>query len=511
MSNPQPRYILALDQGTTSSRAIVFDHAGLPVGSAQQEFEQIYPEPGHVEHDPEAIWSSQWSCAQNALAQAGLSTGQIAAIGVTNQRETTIVWERDTGRAVANAIVWQSRITADLCRQMRQEGLEPLIRDKTGLVLDPYFSGSKLRRLLESIPGLRSRAERGEVLFGTVDSFLIWRLSGGRIHATDVTNASRTLLFNIRTLDWDDELLRLFGVPRAMLPEVKPSSWLFGQTAPELLGTSIPIAGAAGDQQAATFGQACFEPGSAKNTYGTGCFLLLNLGDQPIVSQNGLLTTLGCTRQEKPTYCLEGSVFIGGAVVQWLRDGLGLIGTSAEVEALAAAVPDSGGVTFVPAFVGLGAPYWDSQARGMIVGITRGTNRSHIARAAIESIAFQTRDVLDAMQRDSQITLDHLKVDGGASRNNLLMQFQADLLGVTVCRPVVAETTALGAAYLAGLAVGYWQDESDIARNWALDREFVTALSRSEREERHRQWTRAVQRALKWEGEDRKQRIEDRE
>ncbi len=498
MTSSSSKFILALDQGTTSSRAIVFDHAGLPIGSVQQEFEQIYPSPGHVEHDPEAIWSSQWSCVQKALTQAQVAPSQIAAIGVTNQRETTILWDRATGRPVANAIVWQSRITTELCQRMKQEGVGPLIREKTGLVLDPYFSGTKIRHLLDTIPGLRSRAERGEILFGTVDSFLMWRLSGGKIHATDVTNASRTLLFNIRTLEWDDELLRLFGVPRAILPEVRPSSCLFGETSTELFGTAVPIAGAAGDQQAATFGQSCFEPGSAKNTYGTGCFLLLNLGDQPIVSQNGLLTTLGCTRSEKPTYCLEGSVFIAGAVVQWLRDGLGLIGSSAEVETLATAVPDSGGVYFVPAFVGLGAPYWDPHARGMIVGITRGTNRSHIARAAIESIAFQTRDVLDAMQRDSHIELDHLKVDGGASRNDLLMQFQADLLGVAVRRPKVAETTALGAAYLAGLAVGYWQDESDITRNWALDHEFVPALARSESDARYADWNKAVQRALHW-------------
>jgi glycerol kinase len=498
LTSSSSRFILALDQGTTSSRAIVFDHAGLSVGSAQQEFEQIYPSPGNVEHDPEAIWSSQWSCAQRALAEAQVSPSQIAAMGVTNQRETTILWDRATGRPVANAIVWQSRITTDLCQRMKQEGAEPLIREKTGLVLDPYFSGTKIRHLLDSIAGLRSRAERGEILFGTVDSFLMWRLSGGKIHATDVTNASRTLLFNIRTLEWDDELLRLFDVPRAILPEVRPSSCLFGETSPELFGTRVPIAGAAGDQQAATFGQACFEPGSAKNTYGTGCFLLLNLGDQPIVSQNGLLTTLGCTRSEKPTYCLEGAVFIAGAVVQWLRDGLGLIGTSAEVETLATAVPDSAGVYFVPAFVGLGAPYWDPHARGLIVGITRGTNRSHIARAALESIAFQTRDVLDAMQRDSRIALDHLKVDGGASRNDLLMQFQADLLGVAVRRPKVAETTALGAAYLAGLAVGYWQDESDITHNWALDHEFVPALARSESDARYADWNKAVQRAQHW-------------
>lgn len=492
------KYILALDQGTTSSRAIVFDRDGRPVGTAQQEFEQLYPQPGHVEHDPEAIWSSQWNCAQKALAQAHLTASQIAAIGVTNQRETTILWEKATGRPVANAIVWQSRITTDLCRRMQAEGLERVFRDKTGLVLDPYFSGTKIRHLLDTIDGLRSRAERGEILFGTVDSFLLWRLTAGRVHATDVTNASRTLLFNIHTLDWDDELLKLLDVPRAMLPVVRPSSFLYGQTGPNLFERPVPVAALAGDQQAATFGQACFEPGSAKNTYGTGCFLLLNTGDKPIHSQQGLLTTLGCTLNERPTYCLEGSVFVAGAVVQWLRDGLGLIGSSAEVESLAMRAADSGGVYFVPAFVGLGAPYWDPIARGTIVGLTRGTHREHLARAALESIAFQTRDVLEAMQRDAGLTLEQLKVDGGASQNDLLMQFQADLLGVAVRRPVVSETTALGAAYLAGLAAGYWSDPSEIVRNWALDREFVSTMAPDDRAARCAAWARAVACARHW-------------
>lgn len=496
------QYILALDQGTTSSRAIVFAHDGRPVASTQQEFEQIYPQPGHVEHDPEAIWTSQWNSARKAIGGAGLSADQIAAIGITNQRETTVLWERDSGRPVANAIVWQSRITAELCQRLKRDGFESLIREKTGLVLDPYFSGTKIRYLLDTIDGLRSRAERGEVLFGTVDSFLLWRLSGGRVHATDYTNASRTLLFNIHTLDWDEELLRIIGVPRAMLPSVQPSSALFAETDPSLLGRSVPITALAGDQQAATFGQACFEPGSAKNTYGTGCFLLLNTGERPIASQNGLLTTLGCAVGPRPVYCLEGSVFIAGAVVQWLRDGLGLIGSSAEVEALAAKVPDSDGVYFVPAFVGLGAPYWDPGARGTIIGLTRGTIRAHIARAALEAIAFQTRDVLDAMERDSNVALNQLKVDGGASRNDLLMQFQADILGTSVRRPVVAETTALGAAYLAGLAVGYWSDQSDITRNWALDREFTPAMPQPERDRRYAMWRKAVERALRWEDVD---------
>jgi glycerol kinase len=494
----QSRYILALDQGTTSSRAIVFNHAGQPVAMAQQEFEQLFPAPGHVEHNPEEIWTSQWNCAQRALKNAQIAPQQLAGIGVTNQRETTILWERDSGRPVANAIVWQSRITSETCQRMKRDGLEPLVREKTGLVLDPYFSGTKICHLLDSIPGLRSRAERGEILFGTVDSFLIWRLTGGKVHATDTTNASRTLLFNLRTRAWDDELLKIFRVPRAILPEVRPSSCLYGELAPDLWGTPVPISGAAGDQQAAAFGQACFEPGSAKNTYGTGCFLLYNLGSEPVISKNGLLTTLGCSTTGTPVYFLEGSVFIGGAVVQWLRDGLGLIGSSAEVESLAASVPDSGGVVFVPAFVGLGAPYWDSHARGMVVGITRGTNRAHLARAALESIAFQTHDVLQAMQLDSQLSLDHLKVDGGASQNSLLMQFQADLLGVPVRRPQVAETTALGAAYLAGLAVGYWNDESEIRQNWALDHEFVPQMDPSQIEVRCREWNRAVDRALRW-------------
>ncbi len=493
-----PDFILALDQGTTSSRAIVFGRDGRPVGSARREFPQIYPSPGAVEHDPEEIWSSQWDCAQRALSDAGITAHQIAALGVTNQRETTILWERSSGRPVANAVVWQSRISTEICEQMKRDGFEPSIRAKTGLVLDPYFSGTKIRHLLETIDGLRGRAERGEILFGTVDSFLLWRLTGGRVHATDFTNASRTLLFNIHALDWDDELLRLFGVPRAMLPEVRPSSAHFGETAAGLFDRPIPITALAGDQQAATFGQACFEPGSAKNTYGTGCFLLLNTGEQPVFSKHGLLTTLGCSLDDRPTYCLEGSVFIAGAVVQWLRDGLELIGSSAEVESLALRVPDSGGVYFVPAFVGLGAPYWDPNARGLIVGVTRGTQRAHIARAALESIAFQTRDVLDAMQRDAGLALGHLKVDGGASANDLLMQFQADMLGVSVKRPVVSETTALGAAYLAGLAVGYWAGPSEISRNWALDREFVPQMPPDDRDQRYAIWRRAVERSLNW-------------
>jgi glycerol kinase len=492
-------YVLALDQGTTSSRAILFRRDGRMVAAAQQEFPQILPGPGLVEHDPEAIWSSQLAVARQALAQAQVEPRQVVALGVTNQRETTILWERSTGRPVANAIVWQSRASAEICRQMKADGLEPVFREKTGLVLDPYFSGTKIKFLLDQDPSLRRRAENGEILFGTVDSWLIWRLSGGRRHVTDYSNASRTLLLSIHTLEWDPELLRLLQVPAAMLPEVRPSSEVYATTQAEWLGAEIPIAGDAGDQQAATFGQACFEPGSVKNTYGTGCFMLLNTGTRPVRSQNNLLTTVGWGLGGRVTYCLEGSVFIAGAVVQWLRDGLGVIRSSAEVEQLATSVPDAGGVCFVPALVGLGAPHWDPYARGTILGITRGTTAAHIARAAVESIAYQSLDLLDAMRRDAGVPLAVLKVDGGASLNNLLMQFQADLLGIDVQRPVVAETTALGAAYLAGLAVGYWADQADVARNWALDRRFSPQLPAAERDRLHRRWQKAVQRALQWE------------
>jgi glycerol kinase len=492
------RFILALDQGTTSSRAIVFNHDGRVVSSAQKEFPQILPSPGSVEHDAEAIWTTQLETAREALKSAAVAAGQIAAIGVTNQRETTILWERDTGRPVANAIVWQSRVSAEICERLKADGMESTFRDKTGLLLDPYFSGTKIKHLLDSDSALRRRAEAGKILFGTVDTFLIWRLTGGRQHVTDVSNASRTLLLNIHTLEWDDELLKLLDVPRAMLPEVRASSEVFGETSGEWFGAAVPIAGDAGDQQAATFGQACFETGSAKNTYGTGCFLLLNTGTAPKKSENNLLTTIGWQIGDDVTYCLEGSVFIGGAVVQWLRDGLGIIKSSGEVESLAATVPDTGGVVLVPAFVGLGAPHWDPYARGAIVGITRATTAAHLARAAVESMALQSRDVLEAMQKDAGVKLAELKVDGGASVNNDLMQFQADILAAVVRRPVVAETTALGAAYLAGLAVGYWQDLDEIAACWALDREFKPAMSRDESDRRYDQWQRAVQRALAW-------------
>ncbi len=492
------KYILALDQGTTSSRAIVFGHEGQILSLAQQEFEQIYPRPGEVEHDPEAIWNSQLSVAREALQRAGISAGQVAAIGITNQRETTILWERATGRPVANAIVWQSRVSAPICDRLKAEGLEKTFRERTGLVLDAYFSGTKIKHLLDTVPGLRSRAEQGEVLFGTVDSFLLWRLTGGRRHATDVSNASRTLLFNIRTLNWDEELLKVLGVPRAMLPEVLSSSEVYGQTEAALLGAPVPITGVAGDQQAALFGQACFQPGMAKNTYGTGCFALLNTGAKPVASQKGLLTSVAWRIGPEVNYCLEGAVFIAGAVVQWLRDGLRIIANSGEVEALAASARDSAGVYFVPAFVGLGAPYWDPYARGTIIGITRDTTRAHIARAALESIAYQTCDVLRLMQEEAGIRLPHLKVDGGAACNALLMQFQADLLGVPVHRPAVVETTALGAAYLAGLATGYWKNREEISTHWSLEREFTPHLSAQQREQLCRRWERAVARSRAW-------------
>lgn len=492
-------YILALDQGTTSSRAILFDRRGRIVSMAQREFEQILPKPGEVEHDPEAIWSTQMETARAVMAKAKVLPSDIAAIGLTNQRETTLLWERDSGRPVANAIVWQSRVSAPICDRLKGEGKESLFREKTGLVLDAYFSGTKIKHLLDSMDGLRSRAERGEILFGTVDSFLLWRLSGGRCHATDVSNASRTLLLNIHTLDWDDELLQILDIPRAMLPEVLPSSYVYASTDQSLLGAEIPIAGLAGDQQAALFGQACFQPGDVKNTYGTGCFLLLNTGDQPVVSHNNLLTTIGWKVGGTTTYCLEGSVFIGGAVVQWLRDGLGLIDASADVEPLAASVADTGGVYLVPAFVGLGAPHWDPYARGTIVGLTRGTNAGHLARAALESIAFQSRDLLEAMKGDTGQPMTALRVDGGASANHLLMQFQSDILDLPVQRPRIAETTALGAAYLAGLAVGFWSDQEEIARLGELDRQYTPNMDDSDRKKRVRLWQRAVERSLAWE------------
>jgi glycerol kinase len=493
------KYILALDQGTTSSRAILFGRDASIAAVAQQEFRQILPTPGHVEHDPEEIWNSQLTVARQALQKAGLRAEQVAGIGITNQRETTVLWERGTGRVVANAIVWQSRVSAGICDKLRSDGHADTFRQKTGLVVDAYFSGTKIKHLLDTIPGLRARAQSGEILFGTIDTFLIWRLTGGRVHVTDYSNASRTLIYNIHTLDWDDELLRLLDIPRAMLPEVRASSEVYGQTDAEWFGAPIPIAGCAGDQQAATFGQACFQPGAAKNTYGTGCFILMNTGEAPIESKNNLLTTIGWGIDGKVTYCLEGAVFIAGAVVQWLRDGLGIIKHSSEVEKLAETVSDSGGVYFVPAFVGLGAPYWDQYARGLIIGLTRGTTAGHLARAAVDSMAYQTRDLVEAMQKDSGLPLAELKVDGGASVNNALMQMQTDLLGVDVVRPTVSETTALGAAYLAGLAVGYWNDQRDIERNWALDRRFWPHMPPETRDRLYTGWKRAVERSLAWE------------
>jgi glycerol kinase len=493
------QFILALDQGTTSSRAILFDQSGRPVASAQEELPQILPAPGVVEHDPEVIWQTQLGVAREVLARAEISADRIAAIGVTNQRETTILWERETGKPVAPAIVWQSRISASICERWKAEGLEPLFRERTGLVLDPYFSASKIVYLLETIDGLRDRCNRGEILFGTVDTWLIWRLTGAKLHVTDPSNASRTMLFNIHQLAWDEELLRITSVPRNILPEVRPSSGVLGETAAELLGVPIPIAGVAGDQQAATFGQVCFEPGTAKNTYGTGCFMLLNTGPTAVRSANNLLTTVGWQIGDQVTYCLEGSVFIAGAVVQWLRDNLGIIKTSAEVERLAGSVRDSGGLIFVPAFVGLGAPYWDPYARGAILGISRSTTAAHIARAAVESMAYQTRDLAEAMQKDAGIAMGSLRVDGGASVNNQLMQFQADLLGIPVRRPSIRETTALGAAYLAGLAVGFWESQAALTRLWALDCEFKPRISAEEREKLYSRWREAVRRVRRWE------------
>ncbi len=491
------RYILALDQGTTSSRAIVFDHQGKMLSVAQKEFPQLFPQPGWVEHDANDIWSSQIGVASEAIARLGIRSSDIAAIGITNQRETTLVWDRATSQPIYPAIVWQDRRTARYCDQLKAIGHELTFQQKTGLLLDAYFSGTKLKWLLDQVPGAREKAERGELAFGTIDTWLVWKLTNGQLHITDVTNASRTLLFNIHTQEWDDELLSILNIPRSLLPEVRGSSEVYGYTS-DGFGAEIPIAGIAGDQQAATFGQACLDRGMAKNTYGTGCFTLLNTGNQPIVSQNKLLTTIAWRIDDRTNYALEGSVFVAGAVVQWLRDGLGIIQTSAEIEPLAQSVPDNGGVYLVPAFVGLGAPHWDSYARGTIVGLTRGSTRAHIARAALESIAYQCADVLDAMREDSGLPLSELRVDGGAACNDLLMQFQADILGVAVVRPQVAETTALGAAYLAGLAVGYWQDEAELVQNWQIDRRFEPTMSRDRRSALLNTWRRAVDRAKGW-------------
>lgn len=496
-------YILALDQGTTSSRAILFNESGEFIQSFQKEFDQIFPQPGWVEHDPMAIWNSQLSVAKELLdwhkAANKHQGNDIAAIAITNQRETTVLWDRTTGLPLANAIVWQDRRTTDYCESLRQTGHQALIQTKTGLIPDSYFSATKLRWLLNNIPGARARAERGELAFGTIDSWLVWNLTAGQVHATDPSNASRTMLYNIHSQDWDESLLELFDIPRAVLPKIVPSSGILGTTDSKLLGISIPIASVIGDQQAATFGQACFKPGMAKITFGTGCFMLLNTGSTPVPSVNRLLTTIGWQYPAAGThYCLEGSVFMGGATIQWLRDGLGIIQSAAEVEALARSVKDVEDTYLVPAFTGIGAPIWDGHARGTIVGMSRGTTRAHIARAALEGIALQVAGVLDAMVRDSSIDLTEIRVDGGASKNDLLMQMQADFLGIPVIRPHVTETTALGAAYLAGLATGVWRDEEQITSQWTIDRKFEPTMSSDARASKLKRWSQAVERAREW-------------
>ena len=485
-------YLLALDQGTSSSRSIVFKSSGEIVATAQQEFRQIFPQPGWVEHDPQQIWSSQLATCRQVLAQANIRADEVAALGITNQRETTIVWERSSGKPIFNAIVWQDRRTENLCEQLRSAGLADQVQRKTGLVLDPYFSGTKLRWILDNVPGARAQAERGELAFGTVDSWLAWNLTGGRLHVTDVSNASRTMLWNIHQGCWDEDLLTWLDIPRGILPEVCPSSYVYGETDADALGASVMIGSLAGDQQAALFGQACFHPGMAKNTYGTGCFMLLNTGDVCATSSNGLISTAACQIGARKQYALEGSVFIGGAVVQWLRDGLQAIEHSADIEALATSVPDSGGVVFVPSFTGLGAPYWMPSAKGAIVGLSRGSTVAHIARAALESIAFQSTALLQAMTRDAVAPITELRVDGGASANNLLLQFQADLLGIPVIRPKVTETTALGAAYLAGLATGVYAGTEELEAHWQVDRTFIPALDRERAAELMRKWEAAV-------------------
>jgi len=492
------KYILALDQGTTSSRAILFDQTGRIQSVAQKEFTQIFPKPGWVEHDPLEIWSSQAGVASEARLKIGAAASDIAAIGITNQRETTIVWDLETGEPVYNAIVWQDRRTADFCEQLKQSGLSEKIRSKTGLVIDAYFSGSKIRWILDNVPGARKKAMEGRLVFGTVDSWLIWKFTRGVVHATDITNASRTMLFNIREQKWDEELLQIFDIPKTMLPKVRESSEIYGETDSSIFSEKIPIAGVAGDQHAALFGQMCLEKGMVKNTYGTGCFMLMNIGDQFVESKNNLLTTVAWKINGTVQYAFEGSIFIAGAVVQWLRDGLGIIRSSSEIEALAMKVENTNGVSFVPAFAGLGAPYWNPDARGTIVGISRGTEAAHIARAAVESIAYQTMDVLKAMEADAGISIKELRVDGGATANNLLMQFQADLLNCKVIRPQITETTALGAAYLAGLAVGFWKDTAEIARWWTSEKEFLPSISSVAMQAGIDAWKQAVYAAQVW-------------
>jgi len=492
------RFILAIDQGTTSSRAVLFDVAGGIKAAAQREFTQHFPQPGWVEHDANEIWSTQAGVMTECVIKAGVDFNQIAAIGIANQRETVAVWDRETGEPVCRAIVWQDRRTAELCDALKRDGVEPMIRQKTGLVLDPYFSGTKLKWILDHVRGVRQQAQAGKLAFGTVDSWLVWRLTGGTTHVTDVSNASRTLLYNIHTRQWDDDLLKLFNIPRPLLPEVRGSSERCAETAAGLFHARVPVAGIVGDQQAALFGQMCLQPGMLKNTYGTGAFMVLNTGDRPVVAKNNLLTTIAWQMGGKVTYALEGSIFIAGAVVQWLRDGLGIIRTSAEVEQLAATVRDNGGVFLVPAFAGLGAPHWDPSARGMIAGITRGTTAGHIARAALESIAYQAGDVLEAMEADSGILVKELRVDGGATSDDLLMQFQSDILGIPLVRPKVRETTALGAAYLAGLAVGFWNNVAELQTQWQKDREFHPAMAAATVTELKRNWHKAVERAKSW-------------
>ncbi|WP_299756512.1 glycerol kinase GlpK [uncultured Pontibacter sp.] len=491
------KFILAFDQGTTSSRAIIFNHAGAIVSVAQKEFTQLYPQPGWVEHNPNEIWSTQVGVAAESILKAGLQAKDIQAIGITNQRETTVVWDRHTGEVVHNAIVWQDRRTAAYCDQLKDQGLEPLIREKTGLVLDAYFSATKIKWILDNVPGAREKAECGSLIFGTIDTWLIWKMTGGNKHVTDVTNASRTLLYNIHTLAWDEDLLHLFGIPASMLPQVKASSEVVGHTSNSLFSTQIPIAGIAGDQQAALFGQMCTKPGMVKNTYGTGCFMLMNIGEKPIISEHRLVTTVAWQIQGQVHYALEGSIFIAGAVVQWLRDGLGVIATSEEVEHLAKKVAGSDGVYLVPAFVGMGAPHWDQHARGTMVGITRGTTSAHIARAALESIAYQTYEVLKAMEADAGITIKELRADGGATENDLLMQFQADILGARVIKPEVTEVTAIGAAYLAGLATGYWGSVEEIQQQWTVSKSFQPSASLSS-DDLLKGWHKAVKAAKAW-------------
>lgn len=494
------KYVMALDQGTTSSRAILFDQNSNIVAVSQKEFTQIYPKAGWVEHNADEIWGTQIGVVAEVMAKAGIEGSDIAAIGITNQRETTVVWDRHTGKPVYNAIVWQSRQTAYICDELKAKGLEPLFRQKTGLVIDAYFSGTKIKWILDNIEGARERAEKGDLLFGTMDTWLIWKLTGGNVHVTDYSNASRTLLYNIRELKWDEELLEALTIPAKMLPSVRPSSEIYGYTDTSVfLGARVPIAGAAGDQQAALFGQTCFQPGMAKNTYGTGCFMLMNTGDTLYDSKNGLLTTIAWGLEGKVEYALEGSIFIAGAAIQWLRDGLKILEAAPDSEYFAQKVSDADGVYVVPAFVGLGAPYWDMKARGAILGLTRGTSKAHIVRATLDSLAYQTKDVLSAMEADSNIKLQALKVDGGAVANNLLMQFQADILGVPVDRPQVTETTALGAAYLAGLAVGFWSNKEDLVKNWQLDARFEPKMEDSRREKLYKGWQKAVKRSMDWE------------